>query len=350
MKPLWLTCLFLIFTATFIVAQRPSQNESHPSTPPPANAPAPAPSNSNYNTGGGSNHPSLPPSNSGGNMGGSSSHGNPANSGGGRADSSGNTTRSDRSNPGGNNASRSDHSNTNNTRSPEHHAPTADGTRNTPTDRRVHPVDSSSGLPNPATGSARPGRDTRREPALNRPVAEPKQATGETRHERHFHWFWQKSPKNPESNDPAKGGHPELKRPTPCKGINCSPGCPAGQARGESGRCVPITPVHDTCRGTIDSAGNCVATVPCSNGVNPYDPNCTNNSLNANRHDCNVLASDVAVLQAQIDDLRRREQIACSQDPGGQECQRIREELRRLQEHLSQLQTQYSTCMNRQHP
>jgi hypothetical protein len=58
----------------------------------------------------------------------------------------------------------------------------------------------------------------------------------------------------------------------------------------------------------------------------------------------------VAVLQAQIDDLRRREQIACSQDPGGQECQRIREELRRLQEHLSQLQTQYSTCMNRQHP
>jgi hypothetical protein len=167
--------------------------------------------------------------------------------------------------------------------------------------------------------------------------------TSETKTPKRFHWFWQKQ-KDSGTKELAKTGHPELKKPTPCKGINCKPACPTGQTAGEAGGCVPVTPIHPSCNGTINARGVCIpnetTSNPCTTGV--YDPNCPP----SRRPDCSGQAAQVASLRHEIEILQQRAQLVCAQDPTGPTCRDAREELRRAEEQFNQSQRQYQYCLS----
>jgi hypothetical protein len=370
MKCLRLLVSFLLISTPFALAQR----DSHPSSAPsgssaPASSPVPAasaPSSSSSGGGGGSSHSSSAPSssNSGGNAGISSGRSSGGSSGGGnsnagRSNAGGGNSRSDHGNSSNANSSRADHSNSGNNGRVDR--------SNNGLDRRVQDNTNSKPEATHTPGSdMRPSKQRHENsltPNTNRenrgdvnghskpgPTAKPANDS-ERANKSHFHWFWRRSPKNPEETARAKDLRPDLKKPTPCKGNNnCKPTpvCPAGQTAGETGGCVPSVPVHGNCNGTVDANGNCLPYDPCAGGNIVSGTNCPQNAAQyQNRTDCSAASAEVGGLKNQIEILLREEQLACSQDPNAPECMRIRDELRRLQERLRMAEQRYASCMSR---
>ena len=361
MKSLRLTLVLLAAIGVAIAQRAPTAGDSRPSPAPSSSA---GPSSSANSGGGGLQSHSSAPSSGGG---GSQSHAAPASSGAGAGaarSSGGNTNgggrpdmgggRSDRSNAGGasrsnaSGATRSDH-NFNGTRSntpsnDRHGQPASTGTKGEAFHGRDGEVPRSG--KQPAGNNVAP--DVRRDRkgdlgGTGKPV-DHNAVTPETKTPKHFHWFWQKR-KVDGANELAKTGHPELK-PTPCKGINCKPVCPSGQTAGERGGCVPVTPIHATCDGTIDAHGNCIASDPCTNnGV--YNPSCPQYANRmSHRNDCSSEASQIALLRHEIEVLKERAQLVCAQDPNGPICKDATEQLRRAEEQLMQLERQYQYCQS----
>ena len=358
MKPLRLLVLLFVVTAVAVAQRSPSPSPA-PSSPTPS-------SPSSTSSGSMSQSHSSAPSSGGG----SQSHAGPASSGGGGGGSArssgGNPAGAGRSdmNSGRSNAGAGSHGNANSAPRSDHGF---NGTRGNATSNDRHGKSNSNAIKpevfrgrdgdvsrsgkQPTLGNIAP--DARRDhksdvTRTGKPVHE-STATRETQTPKRFHWFWQKR-KDDRTKEFAKSGHPELKKPIPCKGINCKPVCPTGQTAGEAGGCVPVTPIHPSCDGTVDSHGNCIpnesATDPCTNnGV--YNPGCSQyqNRL-TRRPDCSGEASRAASLRHDIEILEQRVQLVCAQDPTGPICRDAQEELRRAQEQLMESQRQYQYCQS----
>jgi hypothetical protein len=372
MRCLRLLVSFLLISTPLALAQR----DSHPSSAPsgssaPASSPAPAasaPSSPNSGGGGGgSSHSNSAPSSSnpGSNPGSSAGRSSGGGSGG------GNSNGGHPNMGGGNN--RSDHGNSNNTNSPRSDRSNSGnngrGDRgNNGLDRRVQPDNTNTARPDATRNGGADSRSGKQRhensltPNTNRdnrgdvsghskpgPTVNPKNDS-EKANKSHFHWFWKRSPKNPEETATAKGLRPDLKRPTPCKGVNCrpTPACPTGQTAGEAGGCVPSVPNHGNCDGTVDAHGNCIPNDACTNGNAMPGTNCPQNAAQyQNRTDCSAVSAEVGGLKNQIEILLREEQLACGQVPNAPNCVRIRDELLRLQERLRQAQRRYASCLSR---
>jgi hypothetical protein len=280
----------------------------------------------------------------------------------------GGSSRSDHSNSNNANSSRSDHSDSGNNNRVDRSVPGADRSNGGLSERRGQPNSPNSSKPD-ASGNAgsdmRTGKgrhDNSLTPNTNRdksgdiaghakpgPTVKPTADSEETG-KSHFHWFWRHSPKSPGETGTAKAVRPDLKRPTPCKGTNCKPVCPAGQMAGETGGCVPTVPIHANCNGTVDAHGNCIPNDPCASGSIVPGTNCPHAAKYQNLTDCSAAAAEAVELKNQIEILIREEQLVCSKDPNSPDCVRIRDELLRLQERLRQAQQQYASCMSRQMP
>ena len=360
MKSLRLMLVFLAATAIAVAQRSPSPSPA-PSSPAPS---SPSTSSAASSSSMSQSHPS--PGSLGGSM---QSHSTPSSAGGGAgaARSSGGNAGGGRPEMGGsrgnsgagmhgnaNSANRSDNNfhgaRSNAPSNIRHGQPNSDSSKPEAFQGRDGNVSRSVKQPTVSNITPDVQRDHRNDFTRAGKPVDRNSATRETQTTpKRFHWFWQKR-KDDGTKELAKAGRPELKKPTPCKGINCKPACPAGQTAGEAGRCVPVTPIHPTCNGTVDSHGNCIlnesSADPCtSNGV--YNPNCQQyqNRL-TRRPDCSSEASRAASLRNDIEMLQQRVQLVCAQDPTGPICRDAQQELRRAQEQLMEVERQYQYCQS----
>ncbi len=361
MKSIRLLAFLFVVTVVAVAQRSPSPSpapsspaSSSPSTSSSASSSSMSQSHSSPAPSGGGSQSHAAPSSSGGGGGGSARSGGGNSAGAGRSDmNSGRSNAGAGSHGNAKSASRSDH-NLNGARgnvpSNDRHGQSNSNVSKPEVSRgRDGDVSRSGKQSTPSSIAPDARRDHRGDLArAEKPVHE-STATRETQTQKRFHWFWQKR-KDDGTKELAKTAHPELKKPIPCKGINCKPACPTGQAAGEAGGCVPVTPIHPGCDGTVDSRGNCIpnesATDPCTNN-GAYNPNCPQyqNRL-TRRPDCSGEASRVASLRHDIEMLQQRVQLVCAQNPAGPICRNAQEELRSEQEQLMEAQRQYQYCQS----